>query len=92
MCALLLFTLALMHLFELSNPDISSASLGSWKTHGYLFIRFISTGYLLAFVMSLFMLWVLGRTDGESVNDVINSTLVLSFPAAIGAAAARLIM
>lgn len=92
MCALLLFTLVLMHLFELSNPDISSTSLRSWKTHGYLFVRFTSTGYLLAFIMSLFMLWVLGRTEGESVNDVINSTLVLSFPAAIGAAAARLIM
>src|SRR5690606_6945101 len=91
-CALVLFTLVVMQMFTLSNPDVDPASLQYWKSHWQLFVRFTSTGYVLAFAVSLLMLWVLGRTDGESLDNVINSAMVLSFPAGIGAAAARLLV
>lgn len=91
-CALVLFTLVVMQMFTLSNPDVDPASLQYWKSHWQLFVRFTSTGYMLAFAVSLLMLWVLGRTDGESLDNVINSAMVLSFPAGIGAAAARLLV
>ena len=92
MCLLIVFTLILMQMFTISNPDVSPDSLKYWRTHWDLFVRFTSTGYVLAFAVSFFMLWVLGRADGESVDNIINTALVLSFPAGIGAAAARLIV
>jgi putative integral membrane protein (TIGR02587 family) len=92
MCALLLLTLAMMQMFTLSNPDVQAESLRYWKIHWQLFVRFTSTGYVLAFAVSLFMLWVFGRADGESPGNLINTAVVLSFPAGIGAAAARLIV
>ncbi|HSC68383.1 MAG TPA: TIGR02587 family membrane protein [Cellvibrio sp.] len=92
MFILFLFTLTIMQMFTLSNPDVPSGSLRQWRTHWQLFVRFTSTGYMLAFVVSLFMLWALGRTDGENLGNIINTALVLSFPAGIGASAARLIV
>jgi len=38
------------------------------------------------------MLWSFGRFDGLAVLHVVKSVVVLAFPAAIGAAAARLIL
>lgn len=92
MCLLILFTLTLMHMFTMSNPDVPTDSLQHWQTHWQLFVRFTSIGYVLAFTVSFFMLWVLGRMDGESISNMINTALVLSFPAGIGASAARLIV
>lgn len=91
-CALILFTLVVMQMFTLSNPDVDQESLHYWKSHWQLFVRFTSIGYVLAFAVSLLMLWAFGRVDGESLDNAINSALVLSLPAGIGAAAARLLV
>ena len=38
------------------------------------------------------MLWTFGRVDGLGLAPILTATIVLAFPAAIGAAAARLIL
>ena len=55
-------------------------------------LRFTLVGYVLALAVSLYVLWTFGRTDGAAPATVVMATAVLAFPAAIGAAAARLIL
>lgn len=55
------------------------------------FLHFTLAGYGLALVVSLYILWTFGRLDG-GFSDTVRSIVVLSFPAAIGAAVARLVV
>jgi putative integral membrane protein (TIGR02587 family) len=57
-----------------------------------VFLRFTIVGYALALLISLYVLWTFGRLDGEILSEAILSILVLGFPAAVGASAARLIL
>ncbi len=41
---------------------------------------------------SLYVLWVFGRTQGHGLAEIADAVVVLSFPGAIGAAAARLLV
>jgi putative integral membrane protein (TIGR02587 family) len=50
------------------------------------------TGYVMALLLSLYVLWTFGRFDGLGFTAALKATIVLAFPAAIGAAAARLIL
>ncbi|MDB5421646.1 MAG: family rane protein, partial [Brevundimonas sp.] len=56
------------------------------------FFHFTLPGYAIALGVSLFTLWAFGRTDGEDLAGVINTTVVLGLPASVGAAAARLLV
>lgn len=56
------------------------------------FLHFTLPGYAIALGVSLFTLWVFGRTDGEGVAGIVNATVVLGLPASLGAAAARLLV
>jgi len=56
------------------------------------FLHFTLPGYAIALGISLFALYVFGRTDGLSAQGVAQIVIVLGFPAAIGAAAARLLV
>ena len=47
---------------------------------------------MLALAISLYALWTFGRTDGLAAAPMLMATVVLAFPASIGAAAARLIL
>lgn len=55
-------------------------------------VRFTVGGYAAALLVSLFVLWVFHRTDGLGFDLLLMTTVVLAFPASIGAAAARLIL
>jgi putative integral membrane protein (TIGR02587 family) len=57
-----------------------------------LFLRFTVPGYAIALVICLYMLWTFGRSVGMPLDVVLSATIVLGFPAAIGTAAARLIL
>jgi len=48
-------------------------------------------GYGLCMLLSLYVLWFFGRTDGTAFEEVLETVIVLAFPAALGAGAARLI-
>lgn len=56
------------------------------------FSHFTLPGYAIALTVSLFVLFVFGRTDGHWLPGVVQNVIVLGFPAAIGAAAARLLV
>ncbi|MFZ5719817.1 MAG: TIGR02587 family membrane protein [Pseudomonadota bacterium] len=55
------------------------------------FLHFTLAGYGLALLVSLYILWTFGRLDG-GFSDAVRSVVVLGFPAAIGAAVARLVV
>jgi len=56
------------------------------------FFHFTLPGYAIALGVSLFTLWAFGRTDGEDLAGIVNTTVVLGLPASMGAAAARLLV
>ena len=43
-------------------------------------------------LVSFYVLWAFGRTDGHGLTEIIDAAVVLSFPGALGAAAARLLV
>ena len=90
--ALTIFTLLTMHLFSISHEQFSLDELRDFRMHRHVFFRFTLAGYLLAFIICLFMLWVFGRVDNESLGNLFNTVVVLNFPAGVGAAASRLII
>ena len=56
------------------------------------FVHFTLAGYGLVLLTSLYVLWVFGRIDGMHLREVADAMVVLSFPGALGAAAARLLV
>lgn len=56
------------------------------------FLSFSLVGYGIALLVSLYVLWTFGRTDGVPLAQVAMMVAVLAFPAAIGAAIARLVV
>ncbi|MEP0323224.1 TIGR02587 family membrane protein [Bauldia litoralis] len=90
--ALIAASLLIMHAFvyfvEFRGrvPVVRGASLRE------LFARFTVVGYAVVAMVSLFMLWTFGRLDGLGPGEIVNAVIVLSFPGAIGAAAARLVL
>jgi putative integral membrane protein (TIGR02587 family) len=49
-------------------------------------------GYGIALLVSLYCLWTFGRLDGVALHEQASMTVVLAFPAALGAATARLVI
>lgn len=56
------------------------------------FMTYTVPGYAIALAVSLYVLWTFGRIDGSSLAVVAGAVVVLGFPAAIGAAVARLVV
>jgi putative integral membrane protein (TIGR02587 family) len=56
------------------------------------FLVFTVPGYAIALAVSLYVLWTFGRVDGHALHTVAGTLVVLGFPAAIGAAIARLVV
>jgi putative integral membrane protein (TIGR02587 family) len=65
-----------------------SEGSGFWS----VFLHYTVVGYALALLVSLWSLWTFGRTGGASLPLVAMMTVVLGFPAALGAAIARLVV
>jgi putative integral membrane protein (TIGR02587 family) len=61
---------------------------GAWSE----FLRLTAPAYALTLLVCLFVLWAFGRSDGLASGELLMQAVVLAFPAAIGAAAARLIL
>lgn len=57
-----------------------------------IFWRFTLVGYALAALVSLYLLWTFGRVEGINLAQVASMVAVLAFPAAVGAAIARLVI
>ena len=56
------------------------------------FVHFTLAGYGLVLLVSLCVLWAFGRTDGHGLTEMVDAAVVLPFPGALGAAAARLLV
>jgi putative integral membrane protein (TIGR02587 family) len=87
-----MFSLALMHSFVYAANFRGEEIIPEGATHGDIFLKFTLAGYALALLMCLFVLWVFGRTNGLANTEIVMAIVVLGFPAAIGASAARLII
>lgn len=90
--ALILVSLLIMHAFVYALEFQGTASLPPGTPFWSVFLRFTIVGYAVALLMSLYMLWTFGRTEGLAFYQAISILVVLGFPAAVGAAAARLIL
>lgn len=61
------------------------------ESQGLAFLHYSLAGYGIALLVSVYILWTFGRLDG-GLSDAARAVVVLGFPAAIGAAAARLVV
>ncbi|UEM01841.1 TIGR02587 family membrane protein [Skermanella rosea] len=58
----------------------------------HVLLRFTITGYAIALLVSLYVLWTFGRTDAAGIFETAKMMVVIGFPGALGAALARLIL
>ncbi len=89
---IILASLAIMHgfVYALSFRGSHGLAEGTPGWHG--FVRFTLPGYVIALIISAYCLWTFHRTDDMSTTQTLMTVVILSFPGAIGAAAARLIL
>jgi putative integral membrane protein (TIGR02587 family) len=90
--ALVLISLLVMHAFVYSVEFYGSRSVPEGFSRHSIFLRETVAGYAVVLGISAYILWTFGRTDGIALGQVISFVVVLGFPAAVGAAAARLIL
>lgn len=87
--ALIGLTLTLMHAL------VYSAGFAGQEQHDRpvaAVFHFTLAGYGLVLLTSLYVLWVFGRTDGQSPAELAATVAVIAFPGGLGAAAARLLV
>jgi putative integral membrane protein (TIGR02587 family) len=90
--ALIALSLIVMHAFLSAAVAQGKFALPPHTGQGTLFFRFTIVGYAMALGLSLLILWAFGRTEGLGAEQILRSTLILGFPAALGAGAARKIL
>ena len=89
--ALIALSLLLLHVLVYSVGFAGQHSAGD-SGFARAFFTYTIPGYGIALLVSLYVLWTFGRTDGVDLTNVVSTAVVLSFPAAIGAAIARLVV
>jgi putative integral membrane protein (TIGR02587 family) len=90
--ALIALSLVLMHAFVYAVDFQGQHARAEHISLTSEFVRFTIVGYLLAIAISAFMCWCFGRFDGLTPGEVMRISIVLGFPASVGAAAARLVL
>ncbi|MCA0341168.1 TIGR02587 family membrane protein [Shinella sp. 838] len=90
--AVALISIALMHGFVYAVSFTGGHELSPQTPWWHAFVRFTLPGYVIALAISIFALWIFERLGGSAPVEVALSVIVLGFPAALGAAAARLIL
>lgn len=90
--ALVVLSITLMHAFVYAVEFKGSEERPEGAPWWSIFLRYTVVGYALVVLMSIYVLWTFGRTDNLGLLQALMPIIVLSFPAAIGAAAARLII
>ncbi|TAY08357.1 TIGR02587 family membrane protein (plasmid) [Rhizobium leguminosarum] len=85
-------SLAVMHGFVYALSFKGSHDLAEGMPSWHAFVRFTLPGYVIAGLISAYCLWTFHRTDDIGSTQILMAVVVLSFPGAIGAAAARLFL
>ncbi|MBM3604942.1 MAG: TIGR02587 family membrane protein [Alphaproteobacteria bacterium] len=88
---LLLLSLGMMHAFVYS-VGFKGGSLSEGRSFFDLFLRFTCAGYAVVLIVSLGVLWLFDQTGDAPLHEIISTTIVLAFPGALGAAAARVVL
>ncbi|MBI5276132.1 MAG: TIGR02587 family membrane protein [Burkholderiales bacterium] len=89
----MLLSIALMHAFVYSVEFHSRApGTATEDSVASVFLRFTIAGYAIVLLLCAYILWSFGRLDGLSALESLKTVTILGFPAAIGAASARLIL
>lgn len=89
--ALIAFSLLVMHGFVFAVGFRGGRELGPDTPWWSALIRLTLPGYVLALLISLYILWTFHRADA-TFSQVILAMTVLGLPSSVGAAAARLIL
>src|ERR671926_114564 len=84
----IIFTLPMLMTMEMWRLASISKGIPSWS----VWLRYTIVGYSLVLLISLYILWTFGRTNGQSFHQILSAVVVLGFPASVGAASARLIL
>jgi len=90
--ALIFTTLLVMHALVYAVQFRESAALSAATPFWSAFLRFTVVGYAIALLVSAYILWTFGRLENTAETESIKAVVVLGFPAALGAAAARLLL
>lgn len=85
-------SLVMMHAFVYAVEFRGQAPLAAGISPWSEFLRLTVVGYAIVLLISLYVLWSFGRLDGLAPHEGLTQVVVLGFPGALGAAAARLIL
>lgn len=86
---LMLLSLSLLHVMVYS---LGFAGQHSHEQPWLAFLHFTVPGYLIALLVALYAQWTFGHMDGQSGAQLVMTSIVLAFPGALGAGAARLLV
>jgi putative integral membrane protein (TIGR02587 family) len=89
---LVVLSIGLMHGFVFALGFAGGSELPADAPWWDPFLRLTLPGYVIAMTVSLYLLWIFGRLNDLNIVGIVMATVVLAFPSAIGAAAARLIL
>jgi len=89
---LVLLSLLIMHGFVFAVSFKGGSEISPDQPWWSTFLRFTVVGYAIALLISVYTLWTFGRGDEMALQQLLAAVVVLGFPAALGAAAARLIL
>lgn len=85
-------SLLIMHGFVYAAGFKGGSDYGPGTPWWVVFLKFTVVGYAMGLAVSFYILWTFGLLDGLSLLARLEVMVVLGFPAAVGAAAARLIL
>ena len=89
---LLVGSVGLLHAFVYAVGFSGQHSPPEDRGGGHEFLYLTLPGYVIVLAICAYVLWTFGRLDGLSVMSALHLVLVLAFPAALGAATARLVL
>jgi putative integral membrane protein (TIGR02587 family) len=90
--ALVAFSITLLHLLVYTVGFRGEEKRADTASFFGVLMRYSIVGYAIAVLVSLYVLWTFGRTDGAGATHIVGMVVVLAFPSAIGAAIARLVV
>ena len=90
--ALLAASLLVLHAFVYAVGFVGQHSLPEDRSGRREFLRLTLPGYAVVLLVCTYVLWTFGRLDGLPALPALHLVLVLGFPAALGAATARLVL
>lgn len=89
---LVVASLVVMHALISPSSFLPDARRSGGPSQLEIFAKTTAVGYAVALAASVYMLWTFGRFEGVHLAQSFEATVVLAFPAAVGAAGARLVL